>query len=166
MDKKSYLFCFVVVVLCGLFLFLNQYASSAIPVTTVAQGGTGVGTLSGLLKGNGTSSVTSITSIPRCTIYATTTAWIGSTTITLANTLAQTWTGIGLKTNTGTLNVAINDLINYSNVLTATSSTGGVIINQPLTVNNSFNNGEAIFIEIGNPVSNPTSISICGNVSY
>ena len=88
--------------------------------------------------------------------YATSTAWNGTTTIDLAPSyIAETWSGVKCFTNTGTVNVSINDGTNRMNMFNASTTVGTVA----LTTNNQFTAGEKRYIDIGTPASSPQKIS-------
>lgn len=144
-------------------------ATNAIKNTlSVAHGGTGSTTLTGILKGNTTSQVqtavagtdylaptSNIKIYPAFTI-STTTAWTGTTTIPLGTAYVdETWNGVQCYTDTGTLNVYFSDGTNRMNMFNASTTVGTVT----LSTNNTFTAGEKRDVSVGTPASSPKSIS-------
>lgn len=95
--------------------------------------------------------------------YASSTAWTGTTTISLAPaTDALNFVDVQCKTNAGTLNVSLNDGTNRANLLNASTTVGVFKFN----ANQTFTLGEEILIDIGTPASSPTRIGCRFKYSY
>lgn len=88
--------------------------------------------------------------------YSTSTAWTGTTTIPLGPAYTgETWNGIKCFTDTGTLQVSLNDGTNRMDWLNVSTTVGTVT----LTTNNTFTASEKRYVDIGTPASSPTRIS-------
>lgn len=88
--------------------------------------------------------------------YATSTAWVGTTTIPLGPAYtAESWSGIKCFTDVGTLNVSIYDGTNRMNMFNASTTVGTVT----LSTNNTFTASETRYVDIGTPASSPTKVS-------
>lgn len=89
-------------------------------------------------------------------VYATSTAWTGTTTIPLGPAYtAESWSGVKCFSDTGTLNVSFYDGSNRMNLFNASTTVGSVT----LSTNNTFTASEKRYVDIGTPVSSPTRIS-------
>ena len=89
-------------------------------------------------------------------VYATSSAWTGTTTIPLAPAyVAETWNGVKCFTDAGTLNVVFSDGTNLMNLLNASTTVGTFT----LSTNNTFTASEKRYVDIGTPASSPTKIS-------
>lgn len=87
---------------------------------------------------------------------ATTTTWTGTTTRALGPAGSnETWLYIKCATDTGTLNVSINDGSNRMDMLNASTTVGTTTLSN----NNSFVSSEKRYADIGTPASTPTEIS-------
>lgn len=88
--------------------------------------------------------------------YATSTAWTGTTTIPLGVAFnGETWRAVKCFTDTGTLNVSINDGSNRMNMFNASTTVGNIT----LSTNNQFTSSEKRYVDIGTPASSPTKVS-------
>lgn len=88
--------------------------------------------------------------------YATSTAWVGTTTIPLGPAyVAEQWDGVKCFTDTGTVDVIFNDGTNDMDTLSASTTVGTFA----LTTNNTFTASEKRYVDVGNPASSPTKIS-------
>src|SRR3990167_6538280 len=89
-------------------------------------------------------------------IYATSSAWTGTTTIPLAPAyVAETWNGVKCFTDVGTLNVVLSDGTNLMDLLNASTTVGTFT----LSTNNTFTASEKRYVDIGTPISSPQKIS-------
>lgn len=94
--------------------------------------------------------------------YATT-SWSGTTTIPLGPAyIAETWVGIKCFTDTGTVNVSINDGTNRMDMFNASTTVGTV----GLSTNNTFTASEKRYADVGTPASSPTRISCTTSKTY
>jgi len=88
--------------------------------------------------------------------YATSTSWTGTTTRPIGPAIVgQTFVSAACFTDTGTVQVSINDGSNRMNFLNASTT---VNLNA-LTTNNSFTALEKRYVDLGTPASSPTSVS-------
>lgn len=88
--------------------------------------------------------------------YSTSTAWAGTTTVPLGPSyFAETWNGIKCFTDTGTVQVSVNDGTNRMDFLNSSTTVGTVA----LTTNNTFTAGEKRYVDLGTPASSPKSVS-------
>lgn len=88
--------------------------------------------------------------------YSTSTAWTGTTTIPLGVAFnGETWRAVKCFTDTGTLNVSINDGSNRMNMFNASTTVGNI----SLSTNNQFTASEKRYVDIGTPASSPTKVS-------
>lgn len=89
-------------------------------------------------------------------VYATTTAWTGTTTIPLGPAYtAETWYGVKCFTDTGTVNISFYDGTNRMDMLNASTTVGSFAF----SANNTFTANEKRYADIGTPASSPTKIS-------
>lgn len=103
-----------------------------------------------------TSSGSSNTTFYPAFSYATSTSWTGTTTLLLGTAyVGETWNGVQCFTDTGTLNVVINDGTNKMNLLNASTTVGTNILN----INNAWTAAEKRYVDVGTPASSPTKIS-------
>ena len=85
-----------------------------------------------------------------------TTSWTGTTTIPLGTAyVPETWVGIQCFTDTGTVDVILNDGSNEADWLQASTTVG----TNTYTTNNTFTAAEKRYVDVGNPASSPTKIS-------
>lgn len=89
-------------------------------------------------------------------VYASSTAFIGTTTVALGPAFDnQTFNSVKCFTDAGTTDVYFTDGTNRMNWLQASTTVGTI----PLSTNNTFTPGEKRYIEIGNPQTSPKSLS-------
>jgi len=90
-------------------------------------------------------------------VYATSTAWTGTTTIPLGPAfVAETWNSVMCFTDVGTLNVSFEDTTpNRMNLFNASTTVGTVV----LSTNNTFVAAEKRYVDVGTPATAPKSIS-------
>lgn len=95
--------------------------------------------------------------------YSTSTAWTGTTTISLAPAMdALDFVEVQCKTNVGTLNISLYDGTNRANLLNASTTVGVFKFN----TNNDFTLGEEILLDIGTPATAPTRIACRFKYTY
>lgn len=88
--------------------------------------------------------------------YATSTAWVGTTTIPLGTArVAETWNDVQCYTDAGTLQVSFYDGTNRMNFMNASTTAN----TNTLTTNNTFTSGEKRYVDVGTPATSPTKIS-------
>lgn len=88
--------------------------------------------------------------------YATSTAWVGTTTIPLGPAGgAELWSNIKCFTDTGTLNVSVYDGTNRMDMLNASTTVGTFTF----STNNTFTSSEKRYVDVGTPATTPTKIS-------
>src|SRR3990167_7825260 len=124
--------------------------------TVDAAGEIAVDTTSSQLVYYGTAKKVLVGELSPAFSYATSTAWTGTTTIPLGTAyVAETWNGVQCFTDTGTLQVSLNDGTNRMDWIQASTTIGTTY----LVTNNTFTAAETRYVDVGTPASTPTKIS-------
>ncbi len=128
---------------------VGDVATSSI---SLSAGFSNTGTL-GATVGGSASTISQIEH--RSFTYSTSTAWAGTTTITLESGYNEVWNNAVCYTDTGTLNVQFG-YGTASTTLFNASTTNGT---ETLTPNNTMTAANKVKVDIGTPASSPTTIN-------
>lgn len=87
--------------------------------------------------------------------YATTTTWLGTTTVPIEVGYGEVWNTIKCYTNTGTVNVHVGYGTASTTIFNASTTIGSITV----TPNNTMTSGVKVVADIGTPASSPQRIA-------